>query len=204
MDNSSDLESASPKELPETETTHSIDPATRVVTPSATRDDASSSELSDWDLEEDRLEAKSKNELDNAHLHLGNPPQNQPTSTIATTLQHAAPSLPAGGTQGTLLPNRSNQKVPNVAATTLKTFKSSIRKADAMYHPILEAHLHQDAMDLAIMQNEAEADAADRVALRTVDRDVVKEHLLKNGKLDRKTSIGSLLVKRTRNMSGRG
>ena len=204
MNNNLGLPSVTPQQLPETETTHSIDPAMTVVTPSATRNDASGSELSDWDLEEDRLEAKSKNQLDHAHLNLGHPPQNQPTSMIATTQQHAAPVLPAGGTQGTMPPRTRQQKVPNIAATTLKTFKSSIRKADAMYHPILEAHLHQDAMDLAIMQNEAESDAADRAALRTIDRDVVKEHLLKHGKLDRKTSIGSLLVKRTGTMPGQG
>jgi hypothetical protein len=90
-------------------------------------------------------------------------------------------------------PSARQQKVPNVAATTLKTLKSYIRKADATYHPTLEEHRHQDAMDLAIMRSEVEADAADRAALRMVDRDVIKKHLLKNGKLDCRTSIGSLL-----------
>jgi hypothetical protein len=176
--------------------------------PSAAKDDTSSSEFSDWDLEEDRLEAKSTNQPGHAHPNLGHPPQNQPTQsqptqsqptqnqpalTTATAVQHVAPVLPAGGTHGTVTPSARQQKVPNVAATTFKTLKSYIRKTDAMYHQTLKEHRHQDAMDLAIMRSEAEADAADRAALRMIDRDVVKQHLLKNGKLDRRTSIWSLL-----------
>lgn len=73
-----------------------------------------------------------------------------------------------------------------------------------MYHPTLEAHRHQDAVGQANVRSEAEADAANRAALRTNDRDVIKKHLLKDGKLDRRTSVGSLLVGRKNNSSGRG
>lgn len=193
MDNPSDLPSDTINQLPETETTHSIDPAAKIVTPSAKEDDASSSEFSDWDLEEDRLEAKSTNQPGHAHPNLGHSPQNQPTLTTVTAVQHLAPVLPAGGTHGTVTYRARQQKVHKVAAITFKTLKSYIRRADAMYHQTLEEHRHQDAMDLAIMRSEAEADAADRAALRMIDRDVVKQHLLKNGKLDRRTSIWSLL-----------
>jgi hypothetical protein len=74
MDNTSGLPSDTTNQFPETETTHSIDPTARIVTPSATNDDASSSEFSDWDLEEDRLEAKSTNQLNHAVPNLGHQP----------------------------------------------------------------------------------------------------------------------------------
>ena len=39
-----------------------------------------------------------------------------------------------------------------------------------MYHRTLEAHRLQDAVDLAFMRSEAEADAADETALDVIDR----------------------------------
>ena len=39
-----------------------------------------------------------------------------------------------------------------------------------MYHRTLEAHRLQDAVDLAFMRSEAEADAADETALGVIDR----------------------------------
>ena len=63
-----------------------------------------------------------------------------------------------------------------------------------MYHPTLEAHLHQDAVGQAAVSSEADADAADDAALHRVDSDVIKEHLLKDGDLEREVSIGSFLA----------
>ncbi|KAM0707931.1 hypothetical protein Q7P35_004580 [Cladosporium inversicolor] len=148
------------------------------------------------------------------------PLQNRPTSRTATVLWDAALDLPiaaeaevqgrwetsllSDGTHGSVSLSEKKQKTDNAASTALKTPKSYIRKADAMFHPTLEAHRHQDALDLAIVQSEAEADAVDRAELRTIDRDVIKKHLLKGGKLDRRAPVGSLLGGRANNSSGRG
>jgi hypothetical protein len=44
------------------------------------------------------------------------------------------------------------------------------------------------------MRSEAEADAADDAALRTIGLDVIKKFMLKDGKRHRDTSFKSLLV----------
>jgi hypothetical protein len=50
-----------------------------------------------------------------------------------------------------------------------------------MYHPTFEAHRHQDAVRLAAMQSETEADASVDAALSMIDQDVINEHLVEEG-----------------------
>ena len=50
-----------------------------------------------------------------------------------------------------------------------------------MYHRTLKAHLHRDAVELARMQSEAEADAAVDAALGMIDPGVITDHLLEDG-----------------------
>lgn len=139
------------------------------------RDNARGSELPNLEQETEHLEARSRNQSHHSYLGLRRPPQNQPTSKTAKTLWDAAldcpiaseaeirrrwqASLLAGGTNSSVSLKEKDQKAHNAAATALKTVKSCIQKADAMYHTPLEAHRRQDAVDLAIMRSEAEADA---------------------------------------------
>ena len=50
-----------------------------------------------------------------------------------------------------------------------------------MYHRTPEAYRLQDAVDLAFMRSEADADAADDGALDMVDPDVIEDYPLEDG-----------------------
>jgi len=91
----------------ENKTNPSIDPVTSAIAPSGTEGDSSGSELSNWEQEEDRLEAKAKNQLDQSRLGPNLPLQNQTTTattTATTTTTTTTTSLLAGGTQASALP----------------------------------------------------------------------------------------------------
>jgi hypothetical protein len=174
---------------------HLINSVKKFAAQKGTRDNTSGSELSDWKQEKKRVEARSKNLSHHSDLSLRRPLQNQPTSRTATTLWDAALDSPivskaeikrrwettllAGGTHGSVSLKKREQRLQNAPAAALSTVKSYIHKeADGMYHPTLEAHRHQDAVRLAAMQSEAEADAALDAALSTIDQDVINEHLV--------------------------
>jgi hypothetical protein len=105
--------------------------------------------------------------LDHPHLERNRPLPNRTTSRTARAMWDAAldspiaaedeiqgrwqTSLLAGGTHGSVSLSQNEQKSHDAAATALKTVKSCIQEADAMYSPIFEAHPRQDAVDLAIM-----------------------------------------------------
>ena len=125
------------------------------------------------------------------------PLQNLPTSRTAISLRDAVSELPfateneiqgrwqtsllAGGTQGSVSLSQKEQRVHNAAATALERLKSYNHEADSMYHRTLEAHRLRDALDLAFMRIEAEADAADYGALDMVYPDVIEDYPLEDG-----------------------
>jgi hypothetical protein len=127
-------------------------------------------------------------------LGLRRPLQNQPTSRTATTLWDAALDSPivskaeikrrwettllSGGTHGSVSLKQKELKLQTVAATALDAVKLYIHEADVTYHPTLEAHRYRDAVGLATMQSEAEADASIDAALDLIDQDVINEHVL--------------------------
>ena len=121
------------------------------------------------------------------------PLQNRPTSWTAIALSDVTldwpvaskadiqgrwqTSLLAGGTHGSISLSQKEQRVHNAAAIALQSLKFHNHEADSMYHHTFEAHRLQDAVDLAIMQSEAEVDAAVDAALDTIDPDVIDKHL---------------------------
>ncbi|GAB7328951.1 hypothetical protein MBLNU13_g00821t1 [Cladosporium sp. NU13] len=104
------------------------------------------------------------------------PPQNRPTSKTAIALIE-----PAGGTHGSISLSQTEQRVRNAAAIALEGLKSYNHEADSMYHHATEAHRLQDAVDLAILQSDAEADAAVDATSDMIDLDGIDEHLLEEG-----------------------
>jgi hypothetical protein len=177
---------------------HLINSVKKFASQKGTRDNTSGSELSDWKQEKKRLEARVKNLSHHSDLGLRRPLQNQPTSRTATTLWDAALDSPivskaeikrrwettllSGGTHGSVSLKQREQSLQNAPAAALSTVKSYIhKKADGMYHPTFEAHRHQDAVRLAAMQSETEADASVDAALSMIDQDVINEHLVEEG-----------------------
>lgn len=136
----------------------------------------------------------------NAKLGARSPLRNRPKSRTAKVLWDAGldspiaadveiqgrweMSLLAGGTHGSVSLSQKTQKAHNAAATALETLKFYNREAHAMYHHTLEAHRLQDAVDLAIMQSEAEVDAADDAPLGMIDPSVLEKHLFEEDMTD--------------------
>lgn len=116
---STDVEDA---ERPERE--ESLPKAAKAVAPSVAS--SSGSELSTWEQEEDRLEAKSMNHADHSLSNLNHAPQNPTTTTSAAApaQSHGQTNLPAGGTHVPVPPTQTRQKVPNAVATTFKALNS--------------------------------------------------------------------------------
>ena len=153
------------------------------------------------------------------YSNLDSPLQNRPTSRNAKVLWDAGldspiaadveiqgrweTSLLSGGTHGSVWLGQKKQKAHNAAATALETLKFYNRKADAMYHHTLEAHRLQDAVDLAIMQSEAEADAAGDATLGMIDPVCSKSIYFKTVH-KYNTFTGSLLVNWREGLPDRG
>jgi hypothetical protein len=78
---------------------------------------------------------------------------------------------------------------------------ASIKVADGLFYPNCNARLSnpnadlfQDAVEDALMKQEAGIDTGVEEALGLMDQDVIEQHLLEDGKLERSASIGSLAM----------
>lgn len=198
-----------------------IVPAEKVAVASETREDGSDSGLSDWeqddasdsipsDWEEEAEKPEPKEAIATRVYGHSKFKHSTASSRFATLQWDAAANLPtaskveiegrwdakllAGGTFGSVSLVEKKQRENNAASTALQDFKALSDEVDNSYHHTLEAHLLKDAKDFVIMQCEAGVDAAVDKVPGMIDQDVIEQHMLEGGELDRRTSVRSLAI----------
>jgi curved DNA-binding protein CbpA len=161
------------------------------------------SEVQDWEQEEDRLAAR---EVVRTKVKTGvseaGAAFDEPVASAEDIKHRWDANLLSGGTSGSVSLSEKEKKGCNAAATAHASLVASIKAADDLHYRNYitrvgnhSAHLFQDALEEASVQQEADIDARVDEALGLLDQDVIEQHLLEDGELERSAPIGSLAIK---------
>jgi curved DNA-binding protein CbpA len=167
-----------------------------------------SSEFQDWEQEEDRLEAedlarkeRQKTKKQTTGRAVWERGVDEPIASDKDIGNRWDTDLLKGGTSGCVSLREREKRAHNVAAMAHQALMASIKVADDLFYPNCNARLSnpnadlfQDAVEDALMKQEAGIDTGVEEALGLMDQDVIEQHLLEDGKLERSASIGSLAM----------
>jgi hypothetical protein len=165
-----------------------------------------SSEVEDWELEEDRLTAESLRKVARPRVKTGiaeaGAAFDEPLISDKEIRNRWDAALLKRGTSGSVSLSEKEKREGNAAAMAHASLRASIKEADDLHYRNFiarvrnhTAHMFQDALEEATMQQEAEIDASIDEALGLLDQDVIEQHLPEDGELERSASIGSLAIK---------